>query len=824
MEFCSKALEIHLNRTEWQTDWDYRPERYDKAGSGHVGLENLGCTCYMNSLLQQLFMEPQFRHRLLSIESTDEEKEKTPLYQLQSVFAHLQESAMKYATTADFCKVFKVDGEPVRVEMQQDVDEFFSMLFDRLEGWIKPTPQKNMINELYGGEVVNQIISSDCSHTIERTEPFLTLSVEVKGKFTLASALDLFVQGDMLEGDNKYHCGSCESKVTAMKRCCINKLPRNLIVHLKRFDFDLELMRRNKINQFCEFPPKLSLEPYTKEGLARRECKDKDNLPELPHPLEYYDYELTGVLIHTGTTDSGHYYSFIKDRQNGRWCQFNDSHVSPFNAQSIPEQCYGGQFTTSVLDPIQKQFVQRTMWKPNSAYMLFYEQIHPAVVLPKILPEQKKIMPQELHAKVWDSNFKFLMDKNLFDKDYINFLQKVVEIINSSLTAKTIQDKTILKATELALTFFVQTLSHSAEKGTLSQCADLLKEIFTKHPPTSRWFLEKLMTSDWIDHMLTKCHLLPVSAEFCKITAHSVAVLSSIPTNEILKDEPPKVVEEEATSTEKKPKNNLYDSSHLIVIPAMVTPVGKFLATILRMMKGMNKKWRNFENFWCLFEEIAKISREVRKLMFDFGTLRALGHFYLTLDSPWYQGKRPKKVPELTNNEKLMRLNMKHLIGAISVLISGTKVERGVPCQENTEELLELSAEDSKILTQPILLRIISDNSYPEAIVRMVHHLCFENRTNSDLIADTLEEGINRDDNTKVASYWPVFVGFTGIKDSLEQERLQNFVPKYCNVITRNKAYPRLTGSCIYQLVGLVRKILWQDHCFYQIILELLMK
>ncbi len=29
---------------------------------------------------------------------------------------------------------------------------------------------------------------------------------------------------------------------------------------------------------------------------------------------EAYEYDLVGVLVHTGTADSGHYYSFIKER------------------------------------------------------------------------------------------------------------------------------------------------------------------------------------------------------------------------------------------------------------------------------------------------------------------------------------------------------------------------------------------------------------------------------------------------------------------------------------------------------------------------------
>lgn len=65
-------------------------------------------------------------------------------------------------------------------------------------------------------------------------------------------------------GDNKYECTNCKAFVTAKKRCCVNTLPNNLILHMKRFDFDLEYLQRSKITDYVEFPMKLNLEPYTK--------------------------------------------------------------------------------------------------------------------------------------------------------------------------------------------------------------------------------------------------------------------------------------------------------------------------------------------------------------------------------------------------------------------------------------------------------------------------------------------------------------------------------------------------------------------------------
>ena len=41
--------------------WKYVPSENTRS-SQFVGLVNLGCICYMNSMLQQFFMVPQFRY------------------------------------------------------------------------------------------------------------------------------------------------------------------------------------------------------------------------------------------------------------------------------------------------------------------------------------------------------------------------------------------------------------------------------------------------------------------------------------------------------------------------------------------------------------------------------------------------------------------------------------------------------------------------------------------------------------------------------------------------------------------------------------------
>ena len=64
-----------------------------------------------------------------------------------------------------------------------------------------------------------------------------------------------------------------------------------------------------------------------------------------------YWYQLIGVVVHTGTAEGGHYYSFILDRSpQGRdqWFLFNDAEVKPFDPAQIASECFGGEMTVSV--------------------------------------------------------------------------------------------------------------------------------------------------------------------------------------------------------------------------------------------------------------------------------------------------------------------------------------------------------------------------------------------------------------------------------------------------------------------------------------------
>lgn len=66
----------------------------------------------------------------------------------------------------------------------------------------------------------------------------------------------------------------------------------------------------------------------------------------------------------------GHYISYIKNEE-GKWFQFNDSLVNPFNPTNIETECYGGSFT------YDDDYDWDKRENSKSAYLLIYRRTAP---------------------------------------------------------------------------------------------------------------------------------------------------------------------------------------------------------------------------------------------------------------------------------------------------------------------------------------------------------------------------------------------------------------------------------------------------------------
>ncbi|EGR30926.1 ubiquitin specific peptidase 40, putative [Ichthyophthirius multifiliis] len=252
-----------------------------KEEYGFVGLKNQGATCYLNSLIQALFMSPELRDIIFQL----------PLDELFGQFTETLTKSFGWESKECF--------------QQQDIQEANRVIFDVLERALYGTQMSEQITKFYKGTLVNHITCMNCQIAKEREEPFFDIILQVKDIKSLEESLMAFITPEILEGDNKYFCENCQQKHDALKGQKIRKLPEILSLSLNRFEFDFEKFQRVKIDSEFKFGLELNATPY----LEDTDVQDED-----------YMYELFTVLIHRGSAHGGHYLTYIRDYLcEGNW-------------------------------------------------------------------------------------------------------------------------------------------------------------------------------------------------------------------------------------------------------------------------------------------------------------------------------------------------------------------------------------------------------------------------------------------------------------------------------------------------------------------------
>lgn len=279
------------------SSWGTYSQSGKRAESGYVGLSNQGATCYMNSLLQSLYMTPEFRAALykLDLDKEDHAEEAAPgglgkqtaaaspapvvaaaaaekkdpkaiPRELQRLFARLQLCDVRAVKTKELTKSF--GWKDADAFTQHDVQELCRVLFDALERVLKGTDMATLINDLYQGEMKDYVQCKECGNESSRTDKYLDIPLVIKpfgerqALRSVQEALSRFVQPELLEGDNQYLCTKCNKKVDAKKGLKLVTVPYLLMLQLKRFDFDYETMQRIKLNDRVEFPLTLDMNPF----------------------------------------------------------------------------------------------------------------------------------------------------------------------------------------------------------------------------------------------------------------------------------------------------------------------------------------------------------------------------------------------------------------------------------------------------------------------------------------------------------------------------------------------------------------------------------
>eukprot|EP01133_Synstelium_polycarpum_P007566 gene7566-8852_t len=823
--------------------WNYLPAGNDKSSVGYVGLKNLGATCYINSLMQQLFMIPAFRYSILQAEEAGGESQPDSLLlQLKIIFAHLQESEKKFHDPKDFCMAYKYDGAPINTSVQMDVDEFFNMLFDRLEQALKGTPHEKVLSQFFAGASVNQFISQECAHVSEKEEPFYTLSVEVKNKRDILESLQLFVESETLDGDNKYFCSTCNTKVKALMRRCVKALPNTLIIHNKRFEFDLDLMKRTKLNDQLRFPMDLDMAPYTKEHLEAKEAAEKaksrgEPLPEFVpiHPASYYQYELSGILVHTGTADSGHYYSFIKERnplipgQPRRWIHFNDQLTEIFSPDDISKACFGGYDQLPSMDGKPSNI--RSGPRHNNAYMLFYERVDhadaPAQHLAALTAAQaSKLVPADIFNSVWKKNMKYLTDKNIFDPNYFHFIWNIIRLDSIASPAGALTssmdegvdgshfDQTMM-AIELGTRFVIDTLSHSKERKSLFDFIQHLCAMYEHHTGACRWLLDTIVSdSTWIRQNLLACITTEPRDALTKLLMHVINTLLNeerpiyfetvnddneniIVLQNAGAESPMDIVEidddmtavsvstGDATLGKNKAATQTVDELQLIGMPRYSkSAIIRFMDTYLEFIKEAPFFWKHFYQYFIFIRDFAFLGTEERKYLLSRNVISQLIDFYLGDESPNAKTHPPQKKTKM--GDKYQQPLLTGMLETIAVLTRASHTRFSareatlLPSHTERDPLI-MSDVDTYMVNYPqFIVRTIKDNINLKSTIEILQHICY-----GDI--DTSANMIQCIEPVDCKQSLDVLLMLISIDDIYQQERCGHAIRAYINILELNK-------------------------------------
>ncbi|KAI0306325.1 hypothetical protein B0F90DRAFT_1688970 [Multifurca ochricompacta] len=295
------------------------PDLQSKKPGLPVGLrvltQSLPGGCMVLIPMQVWFQDICFRngvYQCLPADDKDRSFDDSPILQLQTTFAALQESRMRVFNPEKL-----VGSLQLRTNEQQDAQEFSKLFITHLDDEFKKQPDpalKHLVSNQFEGTQTYATTCMRCGARSENNSDFLEIEVNLEDNTTLENCIEVLLQSETLSGENKYHCSKCQSLEDATRQLILQKLPPVLHFSLLRFVFDVTTLERKKRKHNVSFPTVLDMNKF----LSNRDATNEDNI-----------YELKGVLVHKGSSAyHGHYEAMVFDVMHDSWFAFNDEVVS----------------------------------------------------------------------------------------------------------------------------------------------------------------------------------------------------------------------------------------------------------------------------------------------------------------------------------------------------------------------------------------------------------------------------------------------------------------------------------------------------------------
>ena len=314
--------------------------------SGLSGLTNLGNTCFLNSCMQVISHTYEL-NQFLDLETYKRRLKNQYDSALLIEWDELRKilwtencivSPVKFVKTVQKLAQIK-DKDIFTGYDQNDLSEFLIFVIDCFHNAlsrevnmnIQGTPENDRdkiallcfekIKQMYSkdyseiwnifyGIHVSRLIEVETNKVMSMTpEPFFIINLPIPQNNkspSLLDCFDLYVEGEILDGDNSVLNETTGKKVAAQKNLTFWSLPTILVIDIKRYNVS---NRKNQI--LIDFPlTDLNLSKYV-----------------IGYNKETYIYDLYGVCNHGGSVLGGHYTSYVKN-SNDKWYHYNDTSVT----------------------------------------------------------------------------------------------------------------------------------------------------------------------------------------------------------------------------------------------------------------------------------------------------------------------------------------------------------------------------------------------------------------------------------------------------------------------------------------------------------------